>query len=290
MSSRTPTGSGTTTVPELCAAVEQIEALLDEVATAVADPARLDLGAVPADVLADLSTRLLRAADRASAVATVTVGRVTAVAGPATGTLIAGQYASPRRWLEVDAGLAPSSAKAVLARARDLREHSEPVRAAWLSGAITGDAVRELTSGVTGALKPVKTSRADKERLRAEAIEVLLPVAEPGTPADLKRGVARLRLLADSAYEEQAEVEAYDGQSLTCTQVGALFRLEAWLTKENAAAAMTVIDQVARRNLDRDPAVVHDPSCDLAAPPAPPTEAGFPPPRWCSCGAEPRPA
>ena len=291
MSSTTPTGSGTMTVPELCVAVAEIESLLGGIATAVADPEALDLGGVPVDLLASLSTRLLRAADRATAVATVTVGQVLTVAGPGTSTLIAGRYASGRRWLEQEAGLAPSTATAVIARAKDLREHSEPAKAAWLAGEVSGDSVRELTSGVTGALKQVKTTRAEKERLRAEAVDVLLPVAQEGTPADVKRGVARLRLLAESAFEEeavdQAAVEAYDDQTLTCVQVGNLFRLEAFLTKPNAAAAMTVLDQYARRIVDRDPDVAHTPDCPLAAPPAPmePDATAFQTTRWCLCGA-----
>ncbi len=291
MSSMTPTGSGTMTVPELCAAVAEIESVLDGVATAVADPEALDLGGVPVDLLAALSTRLLRAADRATAVATVTVGQVLTVAGPGTSTLIAGRYASGRRWLEQEAGLAPSTATAVIARAKDLREHSEPVRVEWLAGGVSGDSVRELTSGIAGALKQVKTTRAEKERLRAEAVDLLLPVAQEGTPADVKRGVARLRLLAESAFEEntvdQAAVEAYDDQSLTCVQVGNLFRLEAFLTKPNAAAAMTVLDQYARRIADRDPDVVHAATCPLAAPPAPlePDATAFQTTRWCTCGA-----
>jgi len=279
------------TVPELCAAVEQIEALIGEVATAVGDPAALDLGGVPVDLLAALSTRLLRVADRATAVATIGVGQVLTVAGPGTGTLIAGRYASGRRWLEQDTGLAPSTATAVIARAKDLREHSEPAKAAWLAGEVSCDSVRELTSGISGALRSVKTTRAEKERLRAEAVDVLLPVAQEGTPADVKRAVSRLRLLAESAYEEetadQAAVEAYDDQTLTCVQVGTLFRLEAFLTKPTAAAAMTVLDQYARRIADRDPDVTHAEACPLAAPPAPlePDATAFQATRWCTCGA-----
>ena len=259
-----------------------------ELTGAGSDDGPLDLGSVPVDALADLATTMLTDADRGAAVATVLVGQVTAVAGPATGTLIAGTYASPNRWLQVEAGLAPGPAKTVIARARDLREHSGAVQEAWLAGDVSGDSVRELTSGITGALKPVRTTRVEKERLRAEAIEVLLPLATAGTPADVCRAVGRLRLLAESAHEEQRAIEAYDEQSLTCVQVGDLFRLEAWLTKENAAAAMTVIDQHARRTvLERDPDVVHDPACPLAspAPPLQPGSAVLPAARWCSCGA-----
>lgn len=242
---------------------------------------RVDVGSLPSDLAASLSTLLLTSADRAVAAGTVLAGHVAATAGPGTGTLIAGTYASPRRWLEMDAGLAPSSAKAVLARARELREHSGRVADAWLAGQVSGDSVRELTAGITHALAPVVTTREEKARLRDEAVAVLLPVAQRGTPGDVRRGVARLRLLADSAFEEEAALQAFDEQSLECVRVGAMSRLTAWLTHENAAAVLTVVDQYARRIADRDPDVVHDPSCPLAHP-APP--AGGSGTRWCSCG------
>ncbi|MFN8158057.1 MAG: DUF222 domain-containing protein [Candidatus Nanopelagicales bacterium] len=280
MSSTTPPGSGAVTVAAFCAAVEQVEGLAAALGEALDAPERFDLGAVPADLLAGLTTRLLRAGDRLTASATVMTAQVTAVSGPGTGSLIAGRYASPRRWLELDAGLAPHSAKAVLARARDLREHSRPIAREWLTGEISGDSVRELTSGVTGALKQVRTTREIKEQLRAEAIDVLLPVAVTGTPADTRRAVARLRLLADSAYEEQAKVEAYDDQSLTCVEVGDLSRITAWLTHESAAAFMTVVEQHARRIADEELDVTHDAACPLASP-APADGAT----RWCTCGA-----
>jgi hypothetical protein len=242
----------------------------------------VDLGALLADLAAELTTALLAVADRATAAATVLAGHVAASTGSGTGTLIAGTYASPRRWLEVEAGLAPASAKAVLARARDLREHAPIVQDAWLAGDVSGDAVRELTSGVSGALKPVKATRAEREQLRAEAVDVLLPVATTGTPADVKRALKRMRFLTDPDGASQAAIDAYDDQSLTCVQVGSMSVLTAHLTHENAAAAMTVIDRYARRIADRDPDVVHDPACPLASPAPQPGEAAT---RWCSCGA-----
>jgi hypothetical protein len=138
-----------------------------------------------------------------------------------------------------------------------------------------------------------------------------MPLARVGTVADVKKALHRLRLLADSAYDDperaaaraQSAVEAYDDQRLTCHQVGDHSILTAVLTHENAAAAMTVIDQYASRIADRDPDVIHDPSCPLAVPAqqtassaaasllpstaasstatAPVTEASA----WCTCGA-----
>ena len=281
MSSTTPPGSGTVTVPELCAALERMEADAALVAGALKNRESFDLGAVHPDVAAQIATRSLAIADRLTAAGTVTAGHVATVAGYATGTLIAGRFASPRRWLEVDAGLAPHSAQTVLARGGDLHDHSEPVRRAWLAGEISGDAVRELTSGVTGVLKRVKAPREQKSALRADAIDVLMPVAQLGTPADLRKAVSRLRLLADSAGEAAAVVEAYDDQSLAFADVGALTRIEAWLTKENAAAFLTLVGRYAQRVVERSSDVVHDPTCPLASPPA----AGSSQRRWCDCGA-----
>jgi hypothetical protein len=291
MCSINPPDAGPVTVAALGAAIGHVDELVQGIAAALADPERFDLGSVPPDVAASSTTALLRIADRLSASASVTAGHVTATTGPGTGTLIAGRYASPRRWLEVEAGLAPSSAKAVLARSRDLREHSGPVREAWLAGEVSGDAVRELTSGITGVLATLRTTRAEKEQLRAEALDVLMPVARLGTVADVKRSVQRLRLLADSAYDDperaaaraQAATESYDDQRLTGVQVGDHSILSATLTHESAAAAMTVIDQYARRIADRDPDVVHTSSCPLADPiPA----SGSSAMRWCTCGAD----
>ena len=250
-------GAVTTTVSAsglsvLAAHVREVSELVAEL---LRDGGGADLGGLHPDVAAELATTLLSAADRATAAATVLAGHVTAMTGPGTGCLVAGRYASPRRWLESEAGLAPSHAKAVLARARDLREHSGRVEDAWLAGAVSGDTVRHLTSGVTGALKPVPVLAADKARMREEALDLLLPLAEVGTPADVHKAVDRLRFIfnADTiADASRLAAEAYDDQTLTVSVLGPMTRITAWLTNENAAAALTVIDQVARRIADED--------------------------------------
>ena len=250
-------GAVTTTVSAsglsvLAAHVREVSELVAEL---LRDGGGADLGGLHPDVAAELATTLLSAADRATAAATVLAGNVTAMTGPGTGCLVAGRYASPRRWLESEAGLAPSHAKAVLARARDLREHSGRVEDAWLAGAVSGDTVRHLTSGVTGALKPVPVLAADKARMREEALDLLLPLAEVGTPADVHKAVDRLRFIfnADTiADASRLAAEAYDDQTLTVSVLGPMTRITAWLTNENAAAALTVIDQVARRIADED--------------------------------------
>ena len=223
----------------------------------------VDLGGLHPDVAAELATTLLAVADRATAAATVLAGQVVASTGPGTGCLIAGRFASPRRWLEVQAGLAPAHAKAVLARGRDLREHSMRVEDAWLAGTVSGDAVRELTSGVSGALKVQPASAVDKQRMRAEALDLLLPLATVGTPADVHKAVDRLRftLEPEATASAAAAIATYDEQTLTVSVLGPLTRITAWLTHENAAAALTVLDQNARRIADEDRPVVHDTDC-----------------------------
>ena len=243
---------------------------------------RVDVGGLHADTAAQAATSLLGTADRAVAAATVLVGQVLATTGPGTGTLIGGVYASPKRWLQVQAGLAPGGAGAVIARARDLRDHSAPVGDAWLAGEVSGDSVRELTCGVTGMLKPVSAPRAAKEALRAEAVELLLPVAKAGTPADVRKALGRMRILSDPDGANQAAIDAYDDQSLTCVRVGDMSVITAHLTHDSAAAVMTVVDAYARRVADRDSDVVHDPTCPLDAPAPPPGQTAT---RWCSCGA-----
>jgi hypothetical protein len=243
---------------------------------------RVDVGALPPDAAAQLSTRLLTNADSSAAAASVLVGHVVATTGPGTGTLIGGRYASARRWLEVEARLAPASARAVLGRARDLREQPPVIRDEWLSGRVSGDAVRELTVGVRSMLKPVKAPRAEKEQVRDEAIDLLLPLAHAGTPEDMKLALSKMRVISNPDGATQAHMEAYDDQSLTCVRVGDMSVLTVHLTHENAAAVMTVVDAYARRICDRDPDVVHDPTCPLHTP-AP--AKGDTARRWCSCGA-----
>jgi hypothetical protein len=173
--------------------------------------------------------------------------------------------------------LSGTSASAVLARGRDLNGHSARVAEAWLAGQVTGDAVRVLTLGVSGALKRVAASSGERDALRAEALEVLVPLAGEVEVDQLTRVVGRLRLAADPDGASQAAMDAYDDQSLTVTPVGAMTRLEAWLTHENAAAVMTVVDRRARaiaEATDRD--LSHEPDCP----------AGRGEEDRCACGAQ----
>ena len=74
-----------------------------------------------------------------------------------------------------------SAAAAVIARGRDLETDYPATRVAWLAGELSSDAVRELTTGLTKALRRVPA--VERDRVRAEAEAILLPLARTATVA-----------------------------------------------------------------------------------------------------------
>jgi hypothetical protein len=228
----------------LVALVERFGELGAEIAAMLRDPAAAsDTAGLPVDSLASLVASLLSTGDSASAVATVLAGHLDSRTGRATGVLVAGRYASTHRFLEVEGGLSKQRAIAMVARARDLREDYSLLAEPWLEGRISGDAVREVTVGIRGALKRSGLPGGDREVARKTALHAVLPVAEVGTVEDVRLVIERLTLLADPDGATQAEMDAYDDQSLTMTRVGAVSTLTAVLTHETAAAVMTVLTQ-----------------------------------------------
>ncbi len=230
--------------PRLATLIEHTRELTDSINAELTDPdAAVDLAAVHVDAVTAQLRDLLTVADQARAAAAVLTGVVDrAVSGR---ELIEGTYASTKRFLEVEAGLSPRSATALAARARDLRDaadHGDPrLRYAWLSGALSDDKVRELTLGIRAAVK--HHPAAERDRLTAEALDLLLPLARTHTVAQLKQAIARLRFVLDPDGVRQAELDAYTEQSLTCVPVGHLVHLSAFLDPEAAAAVMTVLTQ-----------------------------------------------
>ena len=228
----------------LVALVERFGELGAEIAAMLRDPAAAsDTAGLPVDSLASLVASLLSTGDSASAVATVLAGHLDSRTGRATGVLVAGRYASTHRFLEVEGGLSKQRAIAMVARARDLRDGFAVLSEPWLEGRISGDAVREVTVGIRGALKRSGLPGGDREVARKSALDVVLPVAEVGTVEDVRRVIGHLTLLADPDGATQAEMDAFDDQSLTMTRVGAVSTLTAVLTHETAAAVMTVLTQ-----------------------------------------------
>jgi hypothetical protein len=236
-----PTG---TTGADLAALVTHLAELGAEVCAKLADPALAgDIAGIPTESLAGFVSMLCQAEDYASAAATVLVGQVDAGIGPGTGMLVGGKYASTRRFLEVECGMSKQSASTTLARARDLRDEYAVVQRPWLDGAVSSDAVREITVGVRSAIKHSGLPYEERELARKTALETLLPLAEVGTVEDVRRAVSHLKLITDPDGATQAAMDAFDDQSLSVEQVGSMSKLTAWLTHENAAALMTVLTQ-----------------------------------------------
>jgi len=199
-----------------------------------------DLAGQPVDAVATQVRDLLATADQVRAAAAALTGVV--AAGVQARQLIEGTYASTARFLQVEAGLAEGSAKALVARAHDLRDTADTrVRDAWLGGELTDDKVRVLTVGLRDALtsQPI-AERAESTRA---ALDLLLPQAPTWTVSDLKRAVARIRFVVDPDGVRRAELDAYTEQSLTWVRVGHFVRLQAFLDPESAAAVMTVLEQ-----------------------------------------------
>ncbi len=192
-------------------------------------------GQVPTACTADLVTTVLAQRDLLDAVAVDGV-RAVHVAG-----VLPDGHVSTKRWLETGPKVAGPTAAALLARGRDLETDYAATRSAWLAGEVTGDAVRELTTGVTRALRRVPVEHGDRVRSEAEAI--LLPLASSGTIADLKRGIARLRVYVDPDGGAQAQVGAHDDQYLRLTPIGDGVDVAGFLTGETAAALLTCLDQ-----------------------------------------------
>jgi hypothetical protein len=158
-----------------------------------------------------------------------------------TGVLPDG-HVSTKRWLETHAQVSSASAGALIARGRDLETDYPTTRSAWLSGEVSTDAVRELTTGITRALRRVPAG--DRDRARGEAEAILLPLARTATIAQLRRGIDRLTLVVDPDGAAQAVVDAHDDQFLRLTPVGDGVDVKGYLTAETAAALLTCLDQV----------------------------------------------
>jgi hypothetical protein len=187
--------------------------------------------------LPDVVASLLQAQDLVAAVTTVATGAL-----HLSGALDSRGRSSTTRWLQEHGGLSRTAAAASVGRGVALREQLPTTAFAWLAGQVSEGSVRELTSGIRGALRGLPASVREEQRADAEAI--LLHVARVGTVEDVRRAVDRLRLAVDPDGASEAAMAAYDDQSLSCTRVGSMSRLTWWTTHESAATAWTVLDQV----------------------------------------------
>jgi hypothetical protein len=191
---------------------------------------------VPTGVAPELVSALVAVGDQVQA---VTVDGVRAV--HLSGVLPDG-HVSTKRWLETQAQVSSASAGALIARGRDLETDYPTTRLAWLAGEVTTDAVRELTTGITRAVRRVPAGERDRAWGEAEAI--LLPLATTATIAQLRRGIDRLTLFVDPDGAAQARLDEYADQYLRLTPVGDGVDVTGYLTAETAAALLTCLDQV----------------------------------------------
>jgi hypothetical protein len=191
---------------------------------------------VPTGAATDLVTTVLAHRDLLDAVATDGV-RAVHVSG-----VLPDGHVSTKRWLQTHAQVSSASAGALIARGLSLETDYVATRLAWLAGEVTTDAVREMTTGITNALRRVPAG--DRDRARGEAEAILLPLARTATIAQLRRGIERLKLFVDPDGAAQAVMDAHDDQYLRLTPVGDGVDVKGYLTAETAAALLTCLDQV----------------------------------------------
>jgi hypothetical protein len=184
---------------------------------------------------ADLSVALLKTSDALSAVAVDGVGVV-----HISGALPAG-HVSTKRWLEVATGMSGRSAGAKVARAMSLRGDYARTRLAWLSGQLSDDMVRVITTGIPLALRRLNVAEAPAvvEQLEAQ----IVPYAAEKTIPEVAAKLKRLRLVLDPDGVDERSLAAYDEQQLTLVPVGDGYEVRGYLTKESAAVLLTVLEQ-----------------------------------------------
>ncbi len=233
--------SSTTTRPPRSPSALVADAV-DRLTEAAADLARLTaegaLVEVPPTALIPLTEALHRASDRVTAVVTVATGVV-----HASGALELEGFASTKSWLLQRCGRSETEAKVLLASSTALRADFPATERAWLAGEVPGAAVREITRGITLAVRALPVADARRPRPR-EAEAVLLELARRAPVADVALSARYLRFVADPDGVRQAQLDAYDDQQVTITPVGAGYRLSGYLTAETAAALSTALDAV----------------------------------------------
>lgn len=218
--------------PVLADAVAQLDSALARVADLAGDGA---LTRIPPAALAPLAVHLLRAADRAQAVATVATGAVHLVGDLPDG------HVSTKRWLEAAAHLSPTEAGTTLTRELVLRQRYHATEAAWLAGQISGGIVRTITVGTDLAVRTLPACERDRQAEKAE--HILLALGERGSVADVAKAVGRLRLATDPDGMRQAALDACDDQQLRFRPLGAGYAVDGFLTAEGTALVLTALER-----------------------------------------------
>ena len=190
---------------------------------------------MPLAVTADLVVSLLKTGDALSAVASGGVGVV-----HTSGALPAG-HVSTKRWLEVATGMSARSAGVKVARSMSLRDGFARTRMAWLSGKISDDMVRVITTGIPLALQRLNV--AEQPAVIDQIETQIVPYAMDHSIAQVQTKLKQLRLTIDPDGIDERSLAAYDDQQLHLVPVGDGYEVRGYLTKESAAVLLTVLEQ-----------------------------------------------
>ena len=210
-----------------------VDALAAAVAAVVLLAAEGELAALEGEELLEATSSLHVAADsiRAAAVAATTVVDERDAARRTGCT-------STAHWLTRSAGMSTGGASATVATGRALDDFPS-TRAAWLAGQVSEASVREITQGVSRAVRGLPSDRAEGERARYE--EELLHVARTRTPLEVRRAAARQRDPEGAAAAAEA---ARESQHLTFSPIADGVEVRGFLANEPAAALLTALDRI----------------------------------------------
>jgi len=209
-----------------------------DVALAVSVLLRIGAAAQLAQVDGEVALGWVRDLQRVAGLAEA-ASSVLAVRADECGVLREAGFRSVASFL-TDAGLSGAHAGAVSARGKALR-HFPKVRAAVLDGAITVDAARVITTGVTAAVADLpKTQRAAQ---RAVAEEILLPIAQGSPMQDLHNAVDAIGFYLDPEGAAARALNAAEKATLSCARVGEQYVVHGTLPIDAGAALVTLLEQ-----------------------------------------------
>ena len=145
--------------------------------------------------------------------------------------------------------MSATSAGATVARSMSLRDGFARTRLAWLSGQVSDDMVRVITTGIPLALRRLNVAEGPAVVEQLEA--ALVPYAVEHSIAEVQAKLKRLRIAVDADGVDERSLAAYDEQQLTLVPVGDGYEVRGYLTKESAAVLLTCLDQTGRRLVPR---------------------------------------
>ncbi len=150
-------------------------------------------------------------------------------------------FTSTTRWLEVQVGLSTGESRAAVSLGEKLAFEFAATGDAWLAGAISAGAVREITTLIPTKLKTLTGAAYDVQRARIEA--AALHTAATGTVTAVRRVIERAAFAADPAGADAAALAAREAEFLRFTPVPDGVAVSGFLATETAAVVLTAFDQ-----------------------------------------------